>query len=99
LRASFDDVTPIGIPIAGLIMFVTLEIARGNHALAGARAEVARLAADNERIRLARDLHDLLGHSLTTITVKAGLARRLGSSDPAARSGRSPTSGNCPGRH
>ena len=38
--------------------------------------EVARLAAENERIRIARDLHDLLGHSLTTITVKAGLARQ-----------------------
>jgi two-component system sensor histidine kinase DesK len=36
-------------------------------------------AADvtNERERLARDLHDILGHSLTTITVKAGLARRM----------------------
>ncbi len=83
LQASFDDVTPIGIPIAGLIVFATHEVIRGNNALAEARAEVARLAAENERIRIARDLHDLLGHSLTTITVKAGLARRLGSADPA----------------
>jgi two-component system sensor histidine kinase DesK len=35
------------------------------------------VGADEERTRIARDLHDLLGHSLTTITVKAGLARRL----------------------
>ena len=53
------------------------------------------LAAENERIRIARDLHDLLGHSLTTITVKAGLARRLGDgrSRPGAagdRRGRGP---------
>jgi two-component system, NarL family, sensor histidine kinase DesK len=82
LRASFDDVTPIGIPIAGLVVFATLEVMRGNQALAEARAEVARLAAENERFRIARDLHDLLGHSLTTITVKAGLARRLGSVEP-----------------
>jgi two-component system sensor histidine kinase DesK len=87
LRASFDDITPIGIPIAGLIVFVTLQVMRGNQALAEARAEVARLAAENERIRIARDLHDLLGHSLTTITVKAGLARRLGSADPAGALG------------
>jgi len=83
LRQSFDDITPIGIPIAGLLVFAMLEIIRGNQALTTARAEVSRLAAENERIRIARDLHDILGHSLTTITVKAGLARRLGSTDPA----------------
>lgn len=38
---------------------------------------MARLAVAEERSRLARDLHDVLGHSLTTITVKAGLARRV----------------------
>ena len=43
------------------------------------------LAAEGERNRIARDLHDLLGHSLTTITVKAGLAKRLAEQDPAAR--------------
>lgn len=84
LQESFDDVTPIGIAIAGLMTFVVLEMLRGNHELAAARARVAELAAENERIRIARDLHDLLGHSLTAITVKAGLARRLGASDPAA---------------
>ncbi len=82
LEASFDDVTPVAIPVVAVTMFAVLAVVRGNHALAEARAEVARLAAENERIRIARDLHDLLGHSLTTITVKAGLARRLGSADP-----------------
>jgi two-component system sensor histidine kinase DesK len=38
---------------------------------------VAALAVEEERARLSRDLHDVLGHSLTTITVKAGLARRV----------------------
>lgn len=42
-----------------------------------AREEIAILAVTVERERLARDLHDILGHSLTTITVKAGLARRV----------------------
>jgi len=82
LEASFDDVTPVAIPVVALTMFAVLAVVRGNQALAEARAEVARLAAENERIRIARDLHDLLGHSLTTITVKAGLARRLGPADP-----------------
>jgi len=43
-------------------------------------------AADEERWRLARDLHDLLGHSLSLITIKSQLARRLLGSEgsPAA---------------
>ncbi|MEN3539054.1 sensor histidine kinase [Microbispora sp. ZYX-F-249] len=43
-----------------------------------AQAEVARLAAAEERLRIARDLHDLLGHSLSLIVLKSELARRLG---------------------
>lgn len=46
-------------------------------ALRVARDEIAELSAAAERARLARDLHDVLGHSLTTITVKTGLARRF----------------------
>jgi len=83
LAAAFDTVTPVAIPVVALTMFAVMQVVRGNQALAEARAELGRLAAENERIRIARDLHDLLGHSLTTITVKAGLARRLGSADPA----------------
>ncbi|GLY69953.1 sensor histidine kinase [Amycolatopsis taiwanensis] len=45
--------------------------------LRAAQREIATLAVTAERERLARDLHDILGHSLTTITVKAGLARRV----------------------
>jgi two-component system, NarL family, sensor histidine kinase DesK len=83
LAESFADVTPVAIPVVALAMFASVQVVRGNQALAEARAELARLAAENERIRIARDLHDLLGHSLTTITVKAGLARRLGAVDGA----------------
>ncbi len=74
----------VTIPLVALAMYGFFEIIKGNIALAQARSEVARLAAENERTRIARDLHDLLGHSLTTITVKAGLARRLSTRDPAA---------------
>jgi two-component system, NarL family, sensor histidine kinase DesK len=83
LGESFDDVTPVAIPVLAIATFAILQALRQNMALAEARAELAELAAENERMRIARDLHDLLGHSLTTITVKAGLARRLGSADPA----------------
>ena len=56
------------------------------------REEVATLAAERERMRIARDLHDLLGHSLTTVTVKAALAARLFDQDPCVRARRSPRS-------
>jgi two-component system, NarL family, sensor histidine kinase DesK len=83
LAASFDDVTPVAIPIVAIVMLALMQVVRSNQELAQTRAELAQLAAETERSRIARDLHDLLGHSLTTITVKAGLARSIGTADPA----------------
>ena len=45
--------------------------------LRAAREELARLAVAEERLRFARDLHDLLGHTLSLITIKSELAGRL----------------------
>jgi two-component system, NarL family, sensor histidine kinase DesK len=45
--------------------------------LSSAQQEIADLAVQNERARIAGDLHDILGHSLTVVTVKAELAQRL----------------------
>jgi two-component system sensor histidine kinase DesK len=45
--------------------------------LARARQEVAQLAVSEERLRLARDLHDLTGQSLSMITLKSELAAKL----------------------
>src|SRR6266850_1431432 len=42
-----------------------------------AGSQLTLRAVDHERLRLARDLHDLLGHSLSLITIKTQLARRL----------------------
>jgi two-component system sensor histidine kinase DesK len=42
-----------------------------------ARVEIARLAIAEERLRIARDLHDLLGHNLSLIALKSELAGRL----------------------
>jgi len=50
---------------------------RANAALRDARAELAEMAVAEERLRFARDLHDLLGHDLSLIALKAELARRL----------------------
>ena len=75
----------LSVLLVSLAMFGFFRVVESNIALAAARAEVARLAAENERSRIARDLHDLLGHSLTTITVKAGLARKLAEHGDADR--------------
>ncbi|HEY0191206.1 MAG TPA: sensor histidine kinase [Kofleriaceae bacterium] len=54
--------------------------------LRAAHGQVARLAAADavidERLRIARDLHDLLGHSLSVIALKSELARRLVAPSP-----------------
>ena len=44
--------------------------------LKAARAQVARLAVEEERARISRDLHDLLGHSLSLIAMNGELASR-----------------------
>jgi two-component system sensor histidine kinase DesK len=46
------------------------------------RRDMAELAVQEERNRFARDLHDILGHSLTVITVKAELAGKLIAANP-----------------
>ncbi|MEP7054885.1 MAG: sensor histidine kinase [Actinomycetota bacterium] len=74
----------LGLPIlATSIGMYFIRVNAGNQiALYQARAEIERLAAEQERMRIARDLHDLLGHALTTVVVKAELAARLATIDP-----------------
>src|SRR3954447_8993861 len=48
-----------------------------NIELGRARGEIARLAVADERLRFARDLHDLLGHSLSVVALKSELAGKL----------------------
>src|ERR1035438_9945570 len=50
--------------------------------LLAAQAESEHLAKVAERERIARDLHDLLGHTLSVIVLKSELASRLTASDP-----------------
>ena len=50
--------------------------------LRSANAEIERLTLQTERERIARDLHDLLGHTLTVIAVKSDVANRLFSLQP-----------------
>jgi two-component system sensor histidine kinase DesK len=72
----------LGAFLAGLAVFGMRLAFDRNTQLVIARDEVARLAVSAERERMARDMHDILGHSLTVITVKAELAGRLIDVDP-----------------
>jgi two-component system, NarL family, sensor histidine kinase DesK len=72
----------LGLLGIGAAMVAMGEIMSSNRELHEARAELARLAVADERARFARDLHDLLGHSLSVIALKAQLARKRLPDDP-----------------
>jgi two-component system sensor histidine kinase DesK len=61
----------IGLAMMGFRMQLVLM-----HELAQARETVAKLATNEERLRLARDMHDLTGQSLSMITLKSELAAK-----------------------
>ena len=71
----------------GMLMLVVADLRTRNRELHEARAELAQLAVADERARFARDLHDLLGHSLSVIALKAELAGRLLREQPAEAAG------------
>ena len=73
--------------LAGMAIFGYIRTVARNVELVRARQELADAAVARERERMARDVHDILGHSLTVITVKSELAGKLlatGASDRAA---------------
>ena len=63
--------------IVGFSMIIVNRLVLTVRELRAAREEITRLAVAEERLRFARDLHDLLGHSLSSITLKSELAGRL----------------------
>lgn len=85
LVPGWEGAEGIGVSV-GLATFAVWGIwqaLRRSRDLAAAKEENAQLMVDQERARMARDLHDILGHSLTVIAVKAELADRLIDADPA----------------
>lgn len=74
--------TVLTIVAIGLMMTAFGRISRANRELRATREELARLAVSEERLRIARDLHDLLGHSLSVIALKSELARKLVEREP-----------------
>jgi two-component system sensor histidine kinase DesK len=75
-----------GVAVYGFVMVIVRRLVVTVRELDEAREEIAHLAAFEavaaERLRFARDLHDLLGHSLSLITLKSELAGRLLPADP-----------------
>lgn len=78
-----DGTLAFQIFVSALASFGVAQLIQRNMQLAEARNKLTRLALTDERNRFARDLHDILGHSLTVVAVKAELAGRLASLDPA----------------
>ncbi|MBO0843785.1 MAG: histidine kinase dimerization/phosphoacceptor domain-containing protein, partial [Nocardioides sp.] len=74
--------TAFGVCAASVAVYGMRSVMNRNIALFRAQQENTRLALADERNRFARDLHDILGHSLTVITVKSELAQRLVDVDP-----------------
>lgn len=93
MLAAFEDVV---LHISGWTMFYTAlfpviigagntfvaERIRMNRELRKANEEIEQLAKLAERERIARDLHDVLGHTLSVITLKSELAGKLMHRDP-----------------
>ena len=76
---SWSDVAS-GIALVAIVGAVVMGVVRSvatDRELRLAREEIARLAVMTERLRIARDLHDLLGHNLSLIALKSELAGRL----------------------
>jgi two-component system sensor histidine kinase DesK len=73
----------LSVSLIGSTVFGIASLQRANAQLLAAREEIGRLAVAEERTRIARDLHDTLGHDLSVIALKSELAGRLVAADPA----------------
>jgi two-component system, NarL family, sensor histidine kinase DesK len=77
-RGEWSQVVAVpGIAMWGVCTIILRRLVATVDELRAAREELARMAVAEERLRFARDLHDLLGHSLSLITLKSELAGRL----------------------
>ncbi|MGY6018712.1 sensor histidine kinase [Streptomyces spinosirectus] len=77
-RAGWDAVNvAYGTFLSTMVTAAILSLSEAVRELREAREELARQAVEKERLRFSRDLHDLLGHTMSVIVVKSEAARRL----------------------
>ncbi|QLJ00679.1 sensor histidine kinase [Streptomyces sp. NEAU-sy36] len=83
VRGGWGDASTIGYAtfISVMVTAAILGLSEAVRELRAAREELARRAVEEERLRFSRDLHDLLGHTLSVIVVKSEAARRLAPRD------------------
>lgn len=79
---SVDAVLSLGIAMA-LVFIVNLMVTQMMRAGQSAEHMRVELARAEERVKLSRDVHDLLGHSLTVVKLKSELAEKLLDAEPA----------------
>jgi two-component system, NarL family, sensor histidine kinase DesK len=82
ITGEFD--VAVDVVTLGVILVAVRRLMELVREIEAARAQVAELAAREERLRLSRDMHDLLGHNLSLIALKSQLARKLMGRDPGA---------------
>ncbi|MFJ3716320.1 sensor histidine kinase [Streptomyces sp. NPDC090057] len=89
VRGGWSDATNIAYAtfLSSMVTAAILGLSEAVRELRAAREELARRAVEEERLRFSRDLHDLLGHTLSVIVVKSEAARRLAPRDMDAALG------------
>ncbi|MFJ9720539.1 sensor histidine kinase [Streptomyces sp. NPDC101213] len=82
-RNGWGDAVNIayGTLLSTMVTAAILSLTEAVRQLRAAREELARRAVEEERLRFSRDLHDLLGHTLSVIVVKSEAVRRLAERD------------------
>ncbi len=77
VRALETGYYTVSTALTGLVIYGLTRLTELVREVHETRAEMARMAVTQERLRFARDLHDLLGYSLSAITLKSELIHRL----------------------
>jgi two-component system, NarL family, sensor histidine kinase DesK len=83
-QRGIRDSIAVAVPVLliGAVQAAFYQQIRAKVELARARTDLARLAVTEERLRISRDLHDILGQRLSALSLKAELAARLVGRDP-----------------